>query len=258
MTVALTRAVSPGIARCELTHLARAPIDVARACAQHDAYEECLRRAGCTVVRLPADPERPDSVFVEDMAIVLDEIAIVTRPGAASRRAETAAVAEALGRLRALVPLREPATLDGGDVLLAGRTLYVGRTARTNAEGAAQLRDAVAPFGYGVVVVPVEGCLHLKSAVTVAAPGVLLVQPAWVPPAGFDPALDQVHVDPSEPHAANVLLVRGTVIQPAGFPRTRGRLEARGIRTEVVDVSELAKAEGAVTCCSLLVEERQG
>ena len=253
-TVALTRAVSPAIGRCELTHLARAPIDPARAAAQHAAYEECLRRAGCTVVRLPAAPELPDSVFVEDMAVVLDELAVVARAGAASRRAEAASVAEALAGYRALVFLREPATLDGGDVLRAGRTLYVGRTARTNAEGLAQLRDAVAPFGYRVVEVRVEGCLHLKSAATLAAPGVLLVQPAWVSPDEFDLGLEHVPVDPSEPYAANVLLVGGTVIQPAAFPRTRARLEARGLRVEAVDVSELAKAEGAVTCCSLLVD----
>lgn len=254
MTVAITRAVSPAIGRCELTHLERVPIDPARAGAQHDAYEECLRRAGCSVVRLPADPKLPDSVFVEDMAVVLDELAIIARPGAASRRAEVAAVAEALRTLRTLVPLREPATLDGGDVLRVGRTLYVGLGARTNARGAAQLEDAVAPFGYRVVGVPFAGCLHLKSAVTLAAPGVLLVQPAWVSPEAFGSGLEPVIVDPSEPHAANVLLVGGAVIQPAAFPRTRERLESRGIRVEAVDVSELAKAEGAVTCCSLLVE----
>lgn len=258
MTVALTRAVSPAIGRCELAHLEREPIDVARAGAQHAAYEECLRHAGCRVVRLPAEPDLPDSVFVEDTAVVLDEVAIVTRPGAVSRRAETASVSEALGRLRPLAFLREPATLDGGDVLRAGRTLYVGRTSRTNAEGVQQLRAAAAPFGYRVVEVPVEGCLHLKSAATLAAESLLLVQPAWVSPAAFGPALEPLRVDPSEPYAANVLLVRDSVIQPAGFPRTRDRLEARGVRVTVVDVSELAKAEGAVTCCSLLVEGRGG
>lgn len=253
MTLALTRAVSPAIGRCELTHLAREPIDAARAAAQHEAYEDCLRRAGCAVVRVPAAPELPDSVFVEDMAVVLDELAIIARPGAASRRAEVPAVAEALASHRALVHLREPATLDGGDVLRAGRTLYAGRTARTNAAGAAQLRDAVAPFGYRVVEVPVAGCLHLKSAVTLAAQGVLLVQPEWVSPDDFDVGLEFVPVDPSEPYAANVLRVGETLIQPAAFPRTRARLEARGLRVETVDVSELARAEGAVTCCCLLV-----
>lgn len=254
MTIAITRAVSGSIERCELTHLAREPIDVARARAQHEAYEQCLRRAGCEVVRIPEAPELPDAVFVEDAAVVLDELAVIARPGAPSRRAETAAIAEALGRYRPLVELAAPATLDGGDVLRAGRTLYVGRTARTNAEGAEGLRAAVAPFGYRVVEVPVEGCLHLKSAATLAAAHLLLVQPEWVPLSAFDPALEPVRVDPAEPCAANVLLVRGTVIAPAAFPRTRERLESRGVSVAEVDVSELARAEGAVTCCSLLVE----
>jgi dimethylargininase len=254
MPVAITRAVSTAIARCELTHLAREPIDVARARAQHDAYEDSLRRAGCRVVRLPEAPDLPDSVFVEDAAVVLDELAVITRPGAESRRAETAAVAEALGAYRALVALRAPATLDGGDVLLAGRTLYVGRTARTNAEGAAQLGDAVAPHGYRVVEVPVEGCLHLKSAATLAAARLLLVQSEWVAAAAFDPSLELLPVDPAEPYAANVLRIGDTLVMPSAFPRTRARLEARGLRVEAVDVSELAKAEAAVTCCSLVVE----
>lgn len=252
--IAITRPVSRSIARCELTHLAREPIDLDLASAQHAAYEQCLRFAGCEVVRLPAEPEMPDAVFVEDLAIVLDELAVVTRPGAASRRAEASSVARALARLRPLVTLPEPATLDGGDVLRVGRTLYVGRTARTNGEGRARLEEAVAAFGYRVVEVPVEGCLHLKSAVTLAAEGVLLVQPEWVPAAAFDPALERLEVDPSEPYAANVLRVRDAVIMPAAFPRTRAALEARGIRVLSVDVSELAKAEGAVTCCSLIVE----
>lgn len=254
MIVAITRPVSASIARCELTHLAREPIDLDRAVAQHAAYEDCLRRAGCEVVRLAAEPDLPDAVFVEDLAIVLEKLAIVTRPGAASRRAEAASVAEALARRRTVVTLPAPATLDGGDVLRVGRTLYAGRTARTNGEGIARLADAVKALGYRIVEVPVNGCLHLKSAATLAADGLLLVQPEWVPAAAFDPALEQLQVDPSEPYAANVLRVGGVVIMPAAFPRTRERLESRGIRVTTVDVSELAKAEGAVTCCSLIVE----
>ncbi len=254
MTLALTRAVSEAIARCELTHLAREPIDLARARAQHEAYEDALRRAGCFVTRLPEEPELPDAVFVEDLAVVLDELAVVTRPGAASRRPEAVTVAAALARLRPLVTLREPATLDGGDVLRAGRTLFVGRSSRSNTEGLAQLEAAVAPFGYRVEPVAVEGCLHLKSAATPVAPGVLLVQPAWVDPAAFGPGFEVIEVDPGEPFAANALRVRDTVIHAAAFPRTRARLESHRIRVVPVDVSELAKAEGAVTCCSLVLE----
>src|SRR4030095_4493047 len=128
MPIALIRAVPESLAHCELTHLARVPIDVMRAVKQHQQYEDTLRRLGCTVRHLPATPDLPDSVFVEDVAVVLDEVAIITRPGAASRRPETAAVATALARLRPLEHIVEPGTLDGGDVLQMGRRLFVGRS----------------------------------------------------------------------------------------------------------------------------------
>jgi dimethylargininase len=252
-TIAITRPVSQSIARCELTHLGRAPIDLARAEAQHAAYEEALRSRGCLVVQVPGAPDLPDAVFVEDTAIVLDEVAIVTRPGAAARRPETAAVGEVLGRYRPLRQVVEPGTLDGGDVLRAGRTLFVGRSSRSNDAGVAQLREHVSDFGYSVVPVSVSGCLHLKSAVTLVAPDALLVQPAWVARDLFGDAT-VIEVDPREPFAANALLVGHGVIYPAAFPRTRERLEARGVRVVRVDASELQKAEGAVTCCSVILE----
>jgi dimethylargininase len=253
MRIALTRAVSPSITRCELTHLGRVPIDLARAEAQHAAYEEALRALGCLVVQVPGAPDLPDAVFVEDTAIVLDEVAIVTRPGAAARRPETAAVGEVLGQYRPLRHVVEPGTLDGGDVLRAGRTLFVGRSSRSNDAGVAQLREHVSDFGYSVVPVSVSGCLHLKSAVTLVAPDALLVQPAWVARDLFGDAT-VIEVDPREPFAANALLVGDGVIYPAASPRTRERLEARGVRVVTVDVSELQKAEGAVTCCSVVLE----
>ncbi len=254
MRIAVTRPVSPSLASCELSHLAREPIDVALAGEQHRAYEERLRELGCTVVPLPGEPGLPDAVFVEDCAVVLEDVAVITRPGAESRRAETASVARALEPYRRIVRLEPPATLDGGDVLRVGGTLYVGRSRRTNAAGVAQLARTVAPLGVRVVTVAVTGCLHLKSAVTLVAPGVLLVQPAWLSPDELAPALERILVDPEEPFAANALLVGGAVIHPAAFPRTRRRLETRGIDVRPVDVSELAKAEGAVTCCSLVFE----
>ena len=249
--IALTRAVPRSIARCELTHVEREPIDLARAEAQHRAYEEALAAAGCHVVRVSPTPELPDSVFVEDVAIVLDEVAVITRPGASSRRPETASVAEALGRYRTLVAMQAPATLDGGDVLRIGSRLHVGVSTRSNAAGLAQLADAVGPFGYEVVPVPVHGCLHLKSAATLVAPDTLLVNPAWVDAALFGPLLT-IEVDVAEPFAANALFVDDRVIHPAAYRRTRDRLEQRRIVVDAVDVSELAKAEGGVTCCSLM------
>jgi dimethylargininase len=251
--IAITRAVSPGINRCELTHLGREEIDIELARRQHQAYEQLLERLGCRMVRLPVEPDLPDSVFVEDAAVVLDELAIVCRPGAASRRAETESVAAALAPYRELARVVPPGTIDGGDVLRVDRKLFVGLSTRTNGAAVGQLEAFLGPFGYEVVPVRVEGCLHLKSAVTEVAPGVLLVNRSWVE-AGYFPGLQLIDVDPREPFGANALRVDGTVVYPTSFPRTRERLEARGIEVAVVDLSELAKAEGAVTCCSLIVE----
>ena len=248
---AVTRPVPQSLTECELKHLQRVPIDIANARAQHAEYERTLAMLGCEIVHVPAANELPDSVFVEDTAIVLEELAIITRPGAASRRPEAAAIAATLGAFRQLQFLSEPATLDGGDVLRLERVLYVGLGTRTNEAGARQLADFVAAFGYDVRTVPVDGCLHLKSAVTEVAPGLVVMNPEWVNRQMFpDHAI--IEVDPSEPAAANGLRIGGTVVCPAASPRTNGRL-ASAVRVREVDVSELAKAEGAVTCCSRIV-----
>ncbi len=252
MPIAITRKLSPAIARCELTHIGRVPIDLERAEAQHAAYERALARLGCEVVSLPAEPDLPDAVFVEDTVVVVDELAVITRPGAAARRRETASVAAVLAEHRPLAAIDEPGTLDGGDVLRVGRCFWVGLTGRTNREGVAQLAALVAPHGYTVEAVPVAGCLHLKTAVTQVGPATVLLNPAWVDPAPFQ-GLDRLEVDPAEPFAANALLVGDSAIYPTAFPRTAARLERAGTRLEPVDVSELAKAEGAVTCCSIIL-----
>jgi len=249
MIVAITRGVSTRIASCELTHLDRQPIDVARARTQHAAYESALRDLGCDVRALPADDSLPDCVFVEDVAVVLDDRAILTRSATATRGSETPAIAEALAPFRDLVSIEPPGTLDGGDVLRVGRTLYVGRTARTNSNAIEQLADLAS--GYRVIGVDVEGCLHLKSAVTLVGPDLLLANPRWVRPFSDHPI---VEIDPSEPHAANGLRIGSKLLYPASFPKTRRRLEERGIAIVPLDLSELQKAEGAVTCCSLVVE----
>jgi len=253
MRMAVTRAVSPAIDRCQLAFRPREPIDAALARRQHEAYEQALRDAGCAVVRLPADDDLPDSVFVEDTAVVVDELAVIARSGAESRRGEVAAVAELLARYRRLVRIEAPGTLDGGDVLVAGRRVFVGESRRTNAAGIAQLARWLVPLGYRVRAVPVARCLHLKSAVTPLADDALLINPDWADPELFRP-LALVEVHPAEPEAANVLRVGGRVLCSAACPRTRARIEARGFEVAEVDVSELAKAEGAVTCCSLIVE----
>jgi dimethylargininase len=266
MVIALTRAVSPLIEQCELTHLERAPIDFARAVAEHDQYEELLRRLGCRVERLPDAPELPDSVFVEDTAVVFDDLAVIARPGAASRQPEIDAMVQALRPHRRLQFIESPGALDGGDVLVTspphragvrggdpgpGR-VFVGLSGRTNDEGMRQLASHVAPYGFDVIGVPVTGCLHLKSAVTLVDASTLLINAQWIDPSHFD-GFDLIHVDPSEPAAANVLRIGDTVICAAEFPQTRRRLEANGFVTAAVPAGELAKAEGGVTCCSVLV-----
>jgi dimethylargininase len=252
MTIAITRAVSPAMNECELTCIGRSGIDIARATRQHSAYLDALRSLGCETIELPADPALPDSVFVEDAALVLDDIAVLCRPGAASRRAEVEAIAEALSGYRELARIEPPGTLDGGDLLRVSKTIYAGLSTRSNAAGVGQLERLVAAHGYGLRRVPVSGCLHLKSAVSLAAPGTLLINPDWVDPSLFS-GFDLVEVDPAEPHAANVLRVNGSVIVPAAFPRTIGTLRKHGITVLPVDVSELQKAEGGVTCCSLIL-----
>lgn len=255
--IALTRAVPPTLAACELTHITRTPIAAAVAAGQHETYERLLTSLGCTVRRVAAAPECPDSVFIEDTAVVLDKVAIVTRPGAATRRPETAAVARVLAEYRRLQYIREPGTLDGGDVLREGRTLYVGTGGRTNEDGAAQLAAIVEPFGYEVRRVYVSGCLHLKSAAVAVAPGVVLANPAWVEASVFE-GQRILEIDPAEPFAANVLRVGDAIVCAAAHPRTASRLEAAGFDVRHVDVSELAKAEAGVTCCSIILNGLYG
>jgi dimethylargininase len=250
--IAITRAVSRALEHCELTHLPRRPIDLALARRQHAAYEQALRDAGCEVRQLPEQPGQPDSVFVEDTAIVLDEVAVITRPGASSRRGEVESMAAALRGLREIVRIEPPGTLDGGDVLRLERTLYVGISTRSSGEGIAQLGRLLARFDYRVVAVPLRGCLHLKSAVTQPAPGQVLVNPDWVDSRCFQ-GWDPIAIDASEPHAANALLVGNALVYPASCPHTAEKLRALGIDVHSVDMSETEKAEGAVTCCSVIV-----
>lgn len=252
--VAITRGISATINDCELTHVARTPIDVARAREQHAAYESALASLGCEIRRIPADDRYPDAVFIEDTAIVLDEIAVITRPGAESRRGELDAVVAVLGEYRPLARIEAPATIDGGDVLQLDDVLYVGHTPRTSDDGIAQLRELIAPYGYRVVAVDVDGCLHLKSAVTRVGADALLINRRWVSPSVFD-GWRIIDVDDAEPAAANALLLGQRVIVPEEFPRTRRKLEAEGIEVIAVPAGELAKAEGGVTCCSLIVKQ---
>jgi dimethylargininase len=251
MRVAITREVSAQIGRCELTYQTRHTIDVELARVQHRRYEECLIALGCSVHRLPEEPELPDSVFVEDTATVLDELAIITRPGAESRRPETLAIARALRPYRPLTCIEAPGILDGGDILLLGKRLFVGLSRRSNEAAVLQMRCLLAGYGYTVTGVQIKDCLHLKSAVTQVSEDTLLINRNWVDDEPFAP-MQLAEVHPSEPSAANALMMGGGVVFPLAYPATRRRLETRGIKVHLVDVSELAKAEGGVTCCSLI------
>src|SRR6266566_4194197 len=251
MLTAITRAVSPAIVHCELSFFDRKPIDLAVAQKQHHAYENLLGKLGARVISLPAEPALPDSMFVEDPAIVLDELAVILPLGTETRRREAQSLAHALARFRKLEYVSIPGTLEGGDVLRIGRKLFVGLTKRSNAEGIGQLSAILAPYDYEVIAVPVSGCLHLKSAVTHLGGNTLLANRTWfdaAPLAGHE----WIDVDPAEPHAANALALGGTIIFPASFPRTRARIEARGFSVASIDISELQKAESGLTCSSLL------
>jgi len=251
--IAITRAVSPAINECELTHIARIPIDYARAVQQHHQYEEALRSLGITVHSLPAEPDLPDSVFVEDTALVLDECALITRPGAGSRQPEIDSIIKALSPYRQLFYVKEPGTVDGGDILRVGRTIYVGLTTRSNQSAIDQMQVYLRPYGYTVKGIMVTGVLHLKSAVTQVRNDTLLVNPAWVNSDDFA-EMKFIEVDPAEPNGANAVMIGEAIIYSTSYPQTQKRLEAADIRIVNVDADEVAKAEGAVTCCSLIFE----
>ena len=251
MLTAITRAVSASITDCELSFHARQPIDLAKAIAQHKAYQDCLAELGVRIVSLPAEPELPDAVFVEDPVVVVDEVAVISIMGAPSRRPEARTLTDALSRYRPLKFLREPATLDGGDVVRIGRRVFAGLSQRTNREGVSQLRDLLQAFDYEVQPVEVRGCLHLKSACSYIGNDTVLINRAWIDAERFR-GFKLLDVPDEEPAAANALLVNDVVIIAASFPKTRALLEQRGFCVRTIDLSELQKAEAGVTCTSLI------
>lgn len=250
MPRAFTRAVSPRLAECQLTHLERVPIDPARAAAQHAAYEHALRGAGFDIVRLPELPDDPDAVFVEDTAILLGNHAVITRPGVASRAGETDSTAEGLRGHFELHRLQS-GHLDGGDVLRIGKRIYVGLSTRTDAAGIDALATIAGPLGYEVIAAETGACLHLKTGATYAGDGVLLYDAATIDPAQF---AEVEAVTVLEPAAANCVRAGDRLILPAGNSRTADMLRRRSFNVVEVDVSELQKAEAGVTCMSLIDE----
>jgi dimethylargininase len=251
MLTAITREVSASISDCELSFHARQAIDVAKAIAQHMAYQDCLAKLGVRIVSLPAEPELPDAVFVEDPAVIVDEVAVISIMGPPSRRPEADSLAHALSPYRPITFLREPATLDGGDVLRIGRRVFAGLSQRTNREGIAQLRDLLQAFDYEVQPVEVRDCLHLKSACSYIGNDTILINRALIDAEQFH-GFELLDVPDEEPNGANALLLNDVVIIAASFPKTRALLEQRRFRVQTIDLSELQKAEAGVTCCSLI------
>jgi len=255
MLTAITRGVSPAMVNCELTFIDRSPIDLAKAVEQHQAYEQALEKFGARVISLPPEPALADSMFVEDPAMVLDELALIFPLGTASRREEAASLAKVLSKFRELKYVQLPGTAEGGDILRVGHDLFAGLSKRTNEDGIRQLQSIVGEYRYTVTAVPVSGCLHLKSAATFLGRNTLLANRKWFD-ASCMPGFEWVDVAPEEPHAANALAFGDTVILPASFPLTRARIEAVGFTVLALDISELQKAESGLTCSSLLFDTK--
>jgi dimethylargininase len=235
----------------ERTYVDDQPIDLELARRQHDGYRAALRACGCEVTLLDVNREMPDCVFVEDAALVLDEIAVMMSPGAVSRRGEPAGIEPEIAPYRPIARVKFPATIDGGDVVVSGRDVYVGRSPRTNDAGVHALRATLAPYGYSVTPVAVTGCLHLKTACSALPDGRFLVNAGWIDASVFDPT-SLVHVPDQEPWAGDVLVIDDQIIVADAFPRTIELLRGLGWGVVPVSVSEFAKAEGGVTCLSLV------
>ena len=251
MKNALVRQPSPLMATaCELTHMNRAQIDTDLAVQQHSLYTDILKNLGLSVNVLPPLDGHADCAFVEDTFILLPEIAIQCRLGAVARLGEADSIASELTKIKMAV-IEAPATIEGGDVLRVGRKIYVGLGTRTNEAGIHALAKIVEPLGYIVAAVPTPGALHLKTACTALSPGVFLANRDWIEAKAFGD-VQFVDVDPSEPFAGNTLTVGDSILFPAAHPRTAAKVEALGLKTQRVDISEFAKAEAGLTCMSLV------
>ncbi|MGC0370439.1 dimethylargininase [Microbacterium sp. SLBN-111] len=253
MSRLLVRRPSPLLAEGELTHLDRVPVDADLALAQWHGYVDVFRNRGWDVIEIEPADAQPDGVFVEDAVVVFGDLAVLCRAGAESRRGEAPTVAAAvLASGLQVAEIAEPGTLDGGDVLKVGRTVYVGASSRTNAEGIAQLRALLAPRGWDVVDVPVSKVLHLKSGVTALPDGTVVgYAPLVDDPANF-PVFAPV---PEEHGTAVVVLDEATVLMSSDAPKTAAAHRARGLEVVTVDVSEFEKLEGCVTCLSVRVRD---
>lgn len=257
MKIGLVRKPDASIARCELTHLEREQIDFNLLLKQHDEYVGCLRKAGIHVEFLPELPLSGDGVFVEDTALVLDEVAVICHPGAESRKNETDSVHLALSKYRKEIKkVNGAATVDGGDLLKIDKKIYVGQSTRTNAAAHEQLKSFLSPYDYEVIMVPVSKCLHLKTGVCFLGNNAVLINPSWINPEHFK-KMTIIEVDESEPFAANAILLDNLIIHNSAFPLTQKKIKSAGFNLESLSITELAKAEAGLTCISLIFGEQK-
>ena len=250
--IALTRRPAFALVNCEVGYAPRQEIDLHLAFHQHEAYCQALRQLGVAVEVLPSEEAFPDSVFIEDNAVILDELAMIASMGTPSRRGEPALLSPMLARHRRLAMIAPPATIEGGDVLRMGKTLYIGVSTRTNREGVEALRAIVEPLGYQVTPVGIQACLHLKTACTSLDDKTLLVNPDWIDSDALG-AFRLLHVPAEEPFGANVLRLPGGVLVQPSSPLTRDVIESQGFAATCVDLGEFTKADAGLTCLSLLI-----
>jgi dimethylargininase len=253
MKIALTHAVPKGITQCELTYLTREPIDYQAAVAQHAAYLGSLRRAGVEVIELTANSDYPDGCFVEDTAVVVDELAVMARMGVESRRGEVSEIERVLSNCRSIARIEAPATLEGGDIVVAGRKVFAGLSPRTSRAGVSALATLLKPHGYQVVGVPINDCLHLKSACTLLGGDTMIANPQWFDLSEFG-GFNIINVVEDEPWAANALRVGDVVFVGAEFPRTAQKIRNAGFAVETIEISEFLKAEAGLTCSSIIFD----
>ena len=253
MLTALTRRVSNAINKCQLTYTERKPIDVEKAQLQHRNFEKYLEKIGVKVISLEADSALPDCTFIEDTTIVTDEIAVIMYMGAIARRAEAEKVVEALEKFRPLKFINDSGTIEGGDVIKVGETLYVGISTRTNLAGINQLAALLAPYSYDIVPVKVTGCLHLSTGATYLGNRTFLINPQWIDASTFKD-FDVIAVDANEPFAANTLNLKGKILLPESSVKTSEKISKKGFDVNTLNISELEKAEAGLTCMCVLFE----
>ncbi len=247
MLSVITHLPSPSLGECELTFLNSEPIDIKKAQKEHEAYREMIKSCGANVIVKDENIDLPDSVFVEDPIIVFDEVAVLTSMGVESRRKESASMEKIFAKYREIKRIELPAKIEGGDVLKIGKRIYVGKSARTNAQGIRDLREILTPYGYEVIAVKVSGCLHLKTGCTALDENTVLINPEWLDSKVFSD-FRQIIVPKEEPFGANILKINETICMNEAFVKTIELVKTLGYSVKSTDITEFVKAEAGLTC----------